>query len=201
MSEFSNPNININAKIEALLFMASSPVEEKELKDLLGVSLSEIKNSLKELKIEYENQNRGIFINFIGGGWVLETKPELYDLISSFRNIEKTKRVKLSKAAIETAAIIAYNQPVTRSEIDEIRGVHSDSSIAKLLEHGLIKISGHKGKSGGLLYETTQKFLEIFGLDSLENLPAIDEIIIDEDSQQILLKENESENIINGELI
>ena len=201
MSEFSNPNININAKIEALLFMASSPVEEKELKDLLGVSLSEIKNSLKELKIEYENQNRGIFINFIGGGWVLETKPELYDLISSFRNIEKTKRVKLSKAAIETAAIIAYNQPVTRSEIDEIRGVHSDSSIAKLLEHGIIKISGRKGKAGGLLYETTQKFLEIFGLDSLENLPAIDEIIIDEDSQQILLKENESENIINGELI
>ena len=191
--------LNLNAKIEALLFMASSPVDEKELKDLLGVSLNEIKNSLKELKIEYENQNRGIFINFIGGGWVLETKPELSELISSFRNIEKIKRVRLSKAAIETAAIIAYNQPVTRSEIDEIRGVHSDSSIAKLLEHGLIKISGHKGKSGGLLYETTQKFLEIFGLENLENLPAIDEIITEE-AAQLTLKD-ESEIIINGELI
>ena len=132
---------------------------------------------------------------------ILETKPELYDLISSFRNIEKTKRVRLSKAAIETAAIIAYNQPVTRSEIDEIRGVHSDSSIAKLLEHGLIKISGRKGKTGGLLYVTTQKFLEIFGLDSLENLPAIDEIVTEDNTQQILLLKEESENIINGELI
>lgn len=194
--------LNLKAKIEALLFMASTPVDEKELKDLLGVSAGEIKNALKELKLEYENQNRGIFINFIGGGWVLETKPELSELISRFRNIEKTKRVKLSKAAIETAAIIAYNQPVTRSEIDEIRGVHSDSSIAKLLEHGLIKISGHKGKSGGLLYETTQKFLEIFGLENLENLPAIDEIVTEEEATatQLTLKD-ESEIIINGELI
>ncbi len=194
--------LNLNAKIEALLFMASTPVDEKELKDLLGVSAGEIKNAIKELKLEYENQNRGIFINFIGGGWVLETKPELSELISRFRNIEKTKRVKLSKAAIETAAIIAYNQPVTRSEIDEIRGVHSDSSIAKLLEHGLIKISGHKGKSGGLLYETTQKFLEIFGLENLENLPAIDEIVTEEEATatQLTLKD-ESEIIINGELI
>ncbi|MBR1485636.1 MAG: SMC-Scp complex subunit ScpB [Synergistaceae bacterium] len=191
-------SLNLKAKIEALLFMASSPVDEKELKELLGVSSGEIKKALGELKSEYENENRGIFINFIAGGFVLETKPELSDLISSFRNIEKTKRVKLSKAAIETAAIIAYKQPVTRSEIDEIRGVHSDSSIAKLLEHGLIKISGRKGKSGGLLYETTQKFLEIFGIDTLENLPAIDEIeiVTNENDQQILLS---NENIINGE--
>ena len=196
-------SLNLNAKIEALLFMASSPVEEKELKDLLGVSGGEIKNALGELKSEYENQNRGIFINFIGGGWVLETKPELSDLISSFRNIEKIKRVRLSRAAIETAAVIAYKQPVTRSEIDEIRGVHSDSSIAKLLEHGLIKISGRKGRTGGLLYETTQKFLEIFGLENLENLPAIDEIVTDEPAQLTLKDErkNESEIIINGELI
>ena len=173
--------LNLNAKIEALLFMASSPVEEKELKELLGVSSGEIKKALKELKSDYENQSRGIFINFIGGGWVLETKPEFSELIGSFRNIEKTRHVRLSKAAIETAAIIAYNQPVTRSEIDEIRGVHSDSSIARLLEYGLIKISGHKGKSGGLLYETTQKFLEIFGIDDIANLPAIDEIVIEDD--------------------
>ena len=196
MSELQN--LNIKAKIEALLFMASSPVDEKELKDLLGISSNEIKNALKELKLDYESENRGIFINFIGGGWLIETKPELGDLISRFRNIEKTKRVRLSKAAIETAAIIAYNQPVTRSEIDEIRGVHSDSSIAKLLEHGLIKMSGRKGKAGGLLYVTTQKFLEIFGLDALENLPGIDEIVIDDSSQQILLKDG-SENIIKNE--
>ncbi len=173
-------SLNLKAEIEALLFMASSPVEEKELKELLNVSSSVLKKALAELKSEYENENHGIFINFIGGGWVMETKPELFDLISRFRNIEKTKRVRLSKAAIETAAIIAYNQPVTRSEIDEIRGVHSDSSTAKLLEHGLIKISG-RNKNGGLLYVTTQKFLEIFGIDALENLPAIDEIEISDE--------------------
>ena len=100
-------SLNLKAKIEALLFMASSPVDEKELKDLLAVPPNEIKNALKELKSEYESENRGIFINFIGGGWLIETKPELGDLISRFRNIEKTKRVRLSKAAIETAAIIA----------------------------------------------------------------------------------------------
>ena len=170
--------LNLKAKIEALLFMASSPVDEKELKELLNVSSGEIKNAVDELKNIYESEGHGIFLSFIGGGWVLETKPELAELISSFRNIEKTKRVRLSKAAIETAAIIAYNQPVTRSEIDEIRGVHSDSSIAKLLELGLIKISGReKNKRGSLLYVTTQKFLEIFGIDALENMPTIDEIL------------------------
>ena len=178
-------NLNIKAKIEALLFMASSPLTEKELKELLNISSNEIKNAVNELKNFYENENHGIFINFIGGGWVLETKPELFELISRFRSIEKTKRIKLSKAAIETAAIIAYNQPVTRSEIDEIRGVHSDSSIAKLLEHGLIKISGRKNKTGGLLYVTTQKFLEIFGIDSLENMPAVNEIEILESTDEI----------------
>ena len=168
-------NLDVKAKIEALLFMSSSPLTEKELKELLNISSNEIKNAINELKNFYENENHGIFINFIGGGWVFETKSELAELIGRFRNIEKTKRVKLSKAAIETAAIIAYNQPAARAEIDEIRGVHSDSSIAKLLEHGLIKISG-RNKTGGLLYVTTQKFLEIFGIDALENMPAIDEI-------------------------
>lgn len=177
----------LRAKIEALLFMASSPVDEKELKELLNVPTSEIKNTVNELKNIYENENHGIFINFIGGGWVLETKPELSELISRFRNIEKTKRVRLSKAAIETAAIIAYNQPVTRGEIDEIRGVHSDSSIAKLLEHGLIKISGRKNKNGSLLYVTTQKFLEIFGIDALENMPAINEVLESNEGETLSL--------------
>ena len=177
--------------------MASDPVSEKELKDILGASSGEVKAAIQELKTSYGDAGRGVFINFIGGGWVLETKPELSELIGRFRNIEKTKRVRLSKAAIETAAIIAYNQPVTRSTVDEIRGVHSDSSIARLLEHGLIKISGReKNKRGGLLYVTTQKFLEIFGIDALENLPGIDEIITEDNNI-----ENREEVIINGELM
>ncbi|MBQ7151554.1 MAG: SMC-Scp complex subunit ScpB [Synergistaceae bacterium] len=175
----SESSLSLKAKIEALLFMSPDPLSENELKNLLGVSSREIKDALNELIIIFQGQDHGIFLKALAGGWVLETKPELSDLISNFSEIVKTKRVHLSKAAIETAAIIAYNQPVTRSEIDEIRGVHSDSSIARLLEHDLIKIAGRKGKNGGLLYLTTQKFLELFGIDSLENLPAIDEIILE----------------------
>lgn len=161
-------------KIEALLFIASSPVTEKELKDALNVSLKEIRTALNELQNIF--MEHGIFLQALAGGWTLATRPEFSEIVGSFREITKTRKIHLSKAAIETAAIIAYNQPVTRGEIDEIRGVHSDSSVARLLEHGLIKISGRVKKNGALQYMTTQKFLEIFGIDELANLPELDEI-------------------------
>lgn len=171
----------LSQKIEALLFISSSPVTESELKNALSISARTLRNALEELSDVLNSENHGILLRQIAGGWVLETRPEFADIISAFRNDEREKRIHLSKAAIETAAIIAYNQPVTRSEIDEIRGVNSGSPLAKLLELGIIKTAGRK-KEGrpSLLYATTPKFLEVFGLDSLENLPAIDEIEIDE---------------------
>lgn len=165
----------LTQKLEAILFVSPEPLSEKELREALNISSRELKDALNELQAILEDENHGIFLHFLAGGWLLETKPEMSETLSVLKD---TKRIHLSRAAIEAAAIIAYNQPVTRSDIDEIRGVRSDGVVARLLDNGLIKISGRrKNKNGApLLYTVTQKFLEVFGLENIEDLPAIDEI-------------------------
>lgn len=171
------PLSNIASQIESVLFMSSSEVSEQELKNLLNISGRELRNAIKELTINLESENHGIILKSIAGGFILETRSENYEILSRLNESEKKRKINLSRAAIETAAIIAYNQPVTRSEIDEIRGVRSDGIVSRLLENGLIKISGRKKTNGSpLLFSTTKKFLEIFGLDSMSDLPALDEI-------------------------
>ena len=172
----------LSRKIEALLFISSSPVTERELKDALKVSLREVRNALEELRAIFDGENHGVFLRTLAGGWIIETKPELSEIAGRFRDNAGKNRVRLSKAAIETAAVIAKRQPVTRSEIDEIRGVNSSSPLAKLLELGLVKTSGRK-KEGrpSLLYVTTQKFLETFGIDDINDIPDLDEIDTEEE--------------------
>ncbi|MBQ7592970.1 MAG: SMC-Scp complex subunit ScpB [Synergistaceae bacterium] len=167
--------LRLAGKIEALLFSASSPVSEKELKSALNVSTAEIKDALEELRILLEDEAHGIFLKQLAGNWTLETKPELGDLVGNFRNTSKIKRFSLSRAVMEVLTIIAYKQPISRREVEEIRGVDSSSPINRLLWLGLIKISG-RIKNRAAIYSTTKKFLEIFGINSLDNLPAIDEI-------------------------
>lgn len=165
----------LSQKLEALLFTALSPLTEYDLKEYFRVSLNEIRNAVNELKTILESEQHGIFLSKIADGWVLQTKPELYDSIAAFQESRGVKKITLSKAAIETVAIVAYNQPVTRSEIDNIRGVHSDTIVARLLEHGLIRTAGRKETTGQpLMFKTTKKFLEVFGLNSIEDLPAIE---------------------------
>lgn len=168
----------LSQKLEALLFISSSPLKENELREYFRVSSAEIKDALKELKAIFESEQHGIFLSRLSGGWVLQTKPELYESLKAFHEheSESSAKIHLSSAAIETAAIIAYNQPVTRGEIDNIRGVRSDSIVARLLEHGVIRTSGRKETGGALMFRTTKKFLEIFGLNSLNDLPDIKEI-------------------------
>ena len=166
-------------KIEALLFIASSPVDEKELKAALQVSLKEIKAALDELKFLLETENHGIFLKELAGAWTLETKPELSELVGNFRNTAKLKRLSLSKAVIEVLTIIAYKQPTTRKFIEEIRGVDCHSPIARLLSLGLIKISDRE-KYRVPIYSTTKKFLELFGINAIENLPKLEEITEEE---------------------
>lgn len=161
----------LSRKLEALLFTSSSPLKEHDLKEYFHVSSKELKEAIHELQIIFESEHHGIFLSKLADGWIFQTKPELYDSLKAFHESKGVRKIHLSKAAIETAAIIAYNQPVTRSEIDSIRGVHSDSSVDRLLEHGLIKTSGKKKNS--VLYRTTQKFLEVFGLESINDLPEI----------------------------
>ena len=164
------------SRIEAILFAATTQVSERELSDVLIVPLREISAALLELKEHLQKHAHGIELQSIAGGWQLVTHPHYSEIISLFRDISERQRVRLSKASVETLAIIAYNQPVTRSEIEEIRNVRSESVIDTLLSHGLIKIAGRKKSVGSpLLYRTADRFLEVFDLGSISELPSLEE--------------------------
>ena len=143
------------AQIEAVLFLASSPVPESELKNVFGVSGKEIGVALAELEVHLAS-GHGLVLKAVAGGWLLETNPHFAEVLSLFRDTSQRGRIKLSKAAVETLAVITYNQPVTRGEVEELRGVRCERVIETLLSHGLIRISGRKKASGSpLLYRTT----------------------------------------------
>ena len=128
------------------------------------------------------------------GAWQLVTHPHYAEVISLFRDVSERQMVKLSKASVETLAIIVYNQPITRSEVEEIRSVRCESVIETLLSHGLIKMAGRKKSVGSpWLYRTTDRFLEIFGLASISELPSLEEINITETPQEGHYKEDVAE--------
>jgi len=167
------------SRIEAILFVASTQVSERELSETLAAPLREVSAALLELQEHLVKHAHGIELQNIAGGWQLVSHPHYAEIISLFRDVSERQRVKLSKASVETLAIIAYNQPVTRSEVEEIRSVRSESVIETLLSHGLIRIAGRKKSVGSpLLYRTTDKFLEVFGLGSIPELPSLEEINI-----------------------
>lgn len=164
------------AQIEALLFLASSPVPEGEMRTVLGVSAGEVSSALSELS-DHLGNSHGLVVRSVAGGWVLETNPHFAEVLVLFRDSARKGRVRLSRAAVETLAVIAYNQPVTRAEVEELRGVRSERVIETLLSHGLIRIAGRKKASGSpLLYRTTPRFLEIFGLEAIADLPSLEEL-------------------------
>jgi segregation and condensation protein B len=164
------------AQIEAVLFLASTPVPESELKTVFGLSGQEITSALKELEGHLASEH-GLVLKALAGGWLLETNPHFAEVLSLFRDTAQRGRVKLSKAAVETLSVVAYNQPVTRSEVEDLRGVRCERVIETLLSHGLIRISGRKKASGSpLLYRTTSRFLDIFGLEAIADLPTLQEL-------------------------
>ncbi|MGI6453865.1 MAG: SMC-Scp complex subunit ScpB [Syntrophomonadaceae bacterium] len=163
----------IMAAVEAILFVRAEPVKADELVELLNVPLMDIKQVMRELIQEYKKESRGIQIIECEGGYLMCSKPELTSILAS---VIKPERKRLSPAALETLAIIAYQQPVTRLEIENIRGVKVDRIISSLLEKGLIKEAGHKDTLGKpVVYATTDEFLRIIGLTSLKELPQLRE--------------------------
>ena len=164
------------AQIEAILFLASAPVPESEMKTVLGVSGQDVTTALGELE-EHLASGHGLVAKAVAGGWLLETNPHFAEVLSLFSDTAQRGRVKLSKAAVETLSVIAYNQPVTRGDVEDLRGVRSERVIETLLSHGLIRISGRKKASGSpLLYRTTGLFLDIFGLEAIADLPTLEEL-------------------------
>ena len=155
--------------LEAVLFTAGEPISVAEIAELLQLEKPQVWELLVTLTKEYEAENRGLMVREIAGGYQLVTKPVHYNLLAQ---METNKEVKLSNAGMETLAIVAFKQPVTRAEMEAIRGVKVDGVINTLLELGLIAEAGRKKALGNpILYATTDKFLTVFGLSSLADLP------------------------------
>ncbi|MDO4542882.1 MAG: SMC-Scp complex subunit ScpB, partial [Bacillota bacterium] len=160
----------VKKAIEALLFVAGEPVSTRELAEYTETKEATVELILAQLVNEY--QNRGFTLEEVAGGWQFMTQPELHCYIE---RLYRPKVQRLSKAAMETLAIIAYCQPVTRGEIEEIRGVNADGIVSGLLEKGLLDEVGRKDTPGKpVLYGTNKKFLELLGLNSLDELPPVD---------------------------
>lgn len=167
---FSN---EIRNNIECLLFVASEPLSVDKLGKITGAEQETVIVLLQELEEMY--RGRGFELIEVAGGWQFATRPELVGIIERYY---RPKVNLLSKAALETLAIIAYRQPITRAEIEEIRGVKIDGVLATLLEKKLVQDVGRKSGPGRpLLYGTTVQFLNFFGLKSLEALPQPDTLI------------------------
>jgi len=169
---------NAKSVIEALIFSAREPLTPKRIREILGeeeIKEKAVDEIVRALNEEYEREKRGFRIFHLNGGYEFRTSPEFGRYIEELYNMKKTFR--LSKSVLETLAIIAYNQPVTRVEIEMIRSVNVSYILNKLLELELIKVMGQKETPGRpLLYGTTGKFLEYFGINSLDELPEISEV-------------------------
>ena len=166
----------IKSAVEAILFISEKPVTVEQLKDVLEtVGAAEIKQALQDLMKEYEDNRRGMTLVEIAEGYQMLSSPHY---VSYIRNFFKTRvKEKLSRPALETLAIIAYKQPVSRADIEVIRGVNSDGVVVHLLTKALTKIVGRKDVPGRpYLYGTTKLFLEYFGLKALDDLPKLEEV-------------------------
>jgi len=165
------------AVLEGLLFVVGEDgLTLDQIEDVLEVDEETSKNLIMELKKDYEDESRGLRIDFLGNRFKITTKFEHKEYYQKL--LENPETNFLSQAALETLAIIAYNEPVTRVQVDAIRGVGSSSIIRKLVAKGFIKESGRSELPGRpILYETTHEFLDYFGLASIEDLPSIDTIM------------------------
>ena len=159
--------------VEALLFASDSPVEAERIREVLELGeAAEARALVEELKARYDADSRGLSIVEVGGGFRMVTRPELAPWL--LRLARSRSRARLSRSALEALAIVAYRQPVSRPEIDSIRGVNSEAVLESLLDRRMIRIAGRKDAPGRpFLYETTREFLVAFGLRDLVDLPKV----------------------------
>ena len=163
-------NPEIPAALEALLFASDAPVELGRIAEVLELPVEEARAAVEALRGACESSGRGLAVVEVAGGVRLVTRPELAPVLLRLQRLRLKSR--LSRAAIETLAIIAYRQPISRPEIEQLRGVNADAVVTALLERRLIRVVGRKAGPGRpILYGTTREFLEHFGLRDLGDLP------------------------------
>ena len=186
MSNLSTLEANsLKGALEALLLVSSDPVSAPALANALDIAPGECASLLAELMVEYEEANRGFQLREVAGGWRLFTHPAYHDVVEAYVLSWDTQ--KLSQAALETLAVIAYHQPVTREVVKGIRGVNSDGVIASLVDKGLVRELGRDPERGqAIIYGTTNAFLEKFGLRSTRDLPELEQFAPDEQSRQFI---------------
>lgn len=174
---------NIKYAIEGILFAAGEPVKASKLAVVLGSDIESVKDAVEELKKEYESEHRGFNIIEILEGYQICSRPEYYTYIQEI--LGEQRKQPLSNAAMEALAIIAYKQPITKGQIEHIRGVNSDGCVNRLYERGLIDEAGRLDAPGRpILYVTTENFLRCFGLKDPQELPPIDLDNLNLDSAQ-----------------
>jgi segregation and condensation protein B len=165
------PLAHLRGLIEALVFASDKPMKTGELARLASAPINQVRGLLADLRDTYAE--RGIVLGEIAGGWLFRTSAQFAPFV---RELTSERPVRLTRAQVETLAIVAYRQPITRPEIDDIRGVDSGATLKLLLERDLVRILGKKDEPGRpLLYGTTSHFLEFFGLKSLRDLPTLRE--------------------------
>ncbi len=175
----------IRGIIEAILFCAGRVVKIKEIELAVEINERDIVELINDMNREYKDISRGIEIIRVDDGYQMCTKKEYYEYI--YPVIDKRNKPRLSQAALETLAIIAYNPKITRAEIDAIRGVSSDATVYKLLEYNLIEEAGKIDAPGKpIAYKTTDDFLKMFGYNNLDELPRLPKLKLD-DNQQIVI--------------
>lgn len=163
----------LKPRLEAVLFSSDEPLRLERLQAIFEVDIDALRCCLQELSVDYAQENRGVVLQEIAGGFQFRTRAEYAPWVAK---LNRSRRNRLSKAATETLAIIAYRQPVTRAEIEYLRGVDSGGIVRSLMEKQLVKIVGKKDVPGRpLLYGTSRHFLEYFGLKDLTGLPQLKE--------------------------
>jgi segregation and condensation protein B len=157
--------------LEAVLMVADEPLDHLTLAQAVGAPPAGVKNALAELAAEYADQRRGFDLREVGTGWRFYTREEYADVVERFAL--EGQHAKLTQAALETLAVVAYRQPVNRGRVSAIRGVNVDAVMRTLVSRGLVEEAGMEHETGAYLYRTTSYFLERMGLTSLEQLPEI----------------------------
>lgn len=171
--------------IEALLFVSDEPVSAAKLAGILEIKPSQADKLLTQLSAEYKDEERGMQLREVAGGWRFYSHPAYHEIIENYVLSWDTR--KLSQAALEALAIIAYHQPVTRNGINAVRGVNSEGVVSSLIEKGFVRELGReKGPGAAILYGTTSAFLERFGLKSIKDLPPLEDFAIDEESREYI---------------
>jgi len=157
--------------IEAVLMVVDEPVSEMALASALELPVDDVRAHLEELQREYDHQQRGFTVRSVAGGWRVYSRSDYAPVVERF--LLDGQQAKLTQASLETLAVIAYRQPISRSRVSAIRGVNVDGVVRTLLTRGLIEELGAEGEAGAILYGTTDYFLQRLGLRSLDELPAL----------------------------